>query len=118
MNSIWNNTIIAGIFILTLILLVSFQFILLIRIRRLLDHVSSYTENLSKLFFRAGTSSVKVLPQDTFPKTCQFCKYRLSYIHMGDKEGEVEDFYYKCRLRNIEITLNDSCDRYENEGHA
>ncbi len=118
MNSVWDYQIISGIFILSLIFLVIFQFILLVRIRRLLDNVSRYTENLSKLFYRAGTSSVKLLEGDAFPKTCQFCRYRLSYIHMGDKDSEVEDFYYKCRLRNIEVTLNDSCDRYEKDRNS
>ncbi|MBN2366440.1 MAG: hypothetical protein JXL67_09735 [Calditrichaeota bacterium] len=98
-----------------LLLLLAFQFILLLRIRKLLKRVSSYVDSITRYLARIDHQSVQISRNQPVPKTCQFCKYRLSYINMKDRESEVEDFYYKCRLRNIEVTLEDSCDRFETD---
>ncbi len=44
---------------------------------------------------------------------CQNCKYRLSYIQMGGNAHE--DFYYKCKIRNIKVGLNDSCTSFKED---
>jgi hypothetical protein len=100
------------IFLLTLISLFIMQVFILIKIRSLLQNISNYAETISKFFFKFGLFSTK---SELEPKTCQFCKFRLSYIHMGKNEGEVEDFYYKCKLHNVEVRLNDTCDRFESD---
>ena len=42
---------------------------------------------------------------------CQYCKHRMSYINITG-ETESSDFYYKCRRRNIDILLSDSCEQF------
>ena len=39
---------------------------------------------------------------------CEYCKFRMPYIEMtGD--ASLENFYYKCKKRNVEIDLSDTC---------
>jgi len=48
-----------------------------------------------------------------YKHTCQNCKYRLSYIHIG--EPGHEDFYYRCKLQDIEVTLKDTCKNFKED---
>jgi hypothetical protein len=47
-------------------------------------------------------------------KSCQFCRHRMSYIKTADDE-ENEGFYYRCKQRNIEITLDYSCEYFDRD---
>lgn len=105
----------AAIFIFILFSIIILQVLVLLRIKMTLQNISTYIENISKFFFRMGITTSFTPAQQSAPKTCQYCKYRLSYIHMSKNEGEIEDFYYRCQIRNIEITLDDSCEQFENE---
>jgi len=94
-----------------------FQLLVIIRIKKILQQISFYIESISRFFYRVGISSSLKGKSEVIPKICQNCKYRLSFIHMSENEAEVEDFYYKCRLRNTEIDLKDSCEQFEPEAH-
>ena len=48
-----------------------------------------------------------------YKNNCQHCKYRLSYIHISDNSEE--DFYYRCKIRNAEVSLKDTCDRFKED---
>ena len=48
-------------------------------------------------------------------KTCQFCKNRLAYINTSKAKENDESFYYRCGLRNINVSLNDSCVHFERD---
>lgn len=115
MNVFLDNPLAIGILFLALFGLFLFQVIILLRIKSILQQISFYIESISRFFYRIGVTSALRQKKETYPKTCQFCKNRLSFIHMSENEGEVEDFYYKCRLRNTEITLDDTCEQFENE---
>ena len=106
---------IIAIFLVILFLLFALQTLVLIRIRKLLQNISSYTENISKFFYKYGVFTVFKPKTDLAPKTCQYCKFRLSFIHMGNNESGVEDFYYKCKLQNTDIRLQDTCEHFESE---
>lgn len=47
-------------------------------------------------------------------KSCQFCRHRMSFIQSGD-ESEYDGFYYRCKQRNIEITLHDQCEHFDRD---
>lgn len=94
-----------------------FQLLVILRIKKILQQISFYIESISRFFYRVGISSSLKSKSEIVPKICQNCKYRLSFIHMSENEAEVEDFYYKCRLRNVEIVLKDSCEQFEPETH-
>lgn len=45
---------------------------------------------------------------------CQHCKYRMPFIEMiGD--SSLDNFYYKCKKRDIEIELSDTCEYFERD---
>lgn len=48
-------------------------------------------------------------------KTCQFCKHRLAYINTSKSSDDEENFYYRCGLRNINVSLRDSCTHFEQD---
>ena len=112
-----TNYIFITIFIIFLItVLFISQFYFLLKIKKILNQLYQYSEHFFRIFTKSGKSLHYSGDQKPVPETCQFCKHRLSYIHMSDGENIKEDFYYKCRIYNIPINLNDHCDRFETEG--
>lgn len=112
MISFLNNPLTLGVLVGSIICLFVVQIIILLRIKNVLQQISIYIESVSRFFFRLGMKQTQSAVKKTIPQTCQFCKHRLSFIHMSENKGEVEDFYYKCRLRNIEVQLNDTCEKF------
>ena len=46
--------------------------------------------------------------------SCKHCIYRMSFINISDNYDS-ENFYYRCKKQNVEITLNDSCNNFERD---
>ncbi|MEJ2049015.1 MAG: hypothetical protein P8Y60_04090 [Calditrichota bacterium] len=115
MTELLNNPYSLGIIIFVVFSIFLFQLFIILRIKKILLQISFYIESISRFFYRVGISSSLRAKTEVGPKTCQYCKYRMSFIHMSENEAEVEDFYYKCRLRNVEIDLKDSCQQFEPE---
>ncbi len=46
--------------------------------------------------------------------SCQYCKYRRSFIQLTDEESK-DNFYYKCKKHDIEISLSDSCAQFQRD---
>ena len=88
------------------------QMLYLMRLKKILSNFYQYTESIFKFFLRSS-KGIRVDNKEIVPKTCQFCKFRLSFIQMGEEKNEPDDFYYKCQIRNVPITLEDSCERFE-----
>ena len=118
MSNLANEEMIFEILLLIVVAFFVFQVIVLLRIRNLLHQISYYIESISRFFYRMGSYGRSPSPRKQIPQTCQFCKHRLSFIHMSENKGEVEDFYYKCQLRNIEVTLDDSCEQFEKDEYS
>ncbi len=89
-------------------ILLIIQIIALIRIRMIIIRLRSImnvvTPILQKAQFVHRANKINT-------HTCQFCKYRQAYIKTT-ASGE-EDFYYRCKLNNRDIHLNDSCTFFE-----
>lgn len=115
MNAILNDPTTVAVLIVAVFALFVFQVILLLKIKMILQQISFYIESISRFFYRFGFSTAQKPSKTEIPRTCQYCKYRLSFIHMSENKGEVEDFYYKCQLRNIEVKLQDSCEQFEQD---
>ncbi len=115
MNTILTDPITVGSLIIAVIGLFIFQIIILFKIKMILQQISFYVESISRFFYRFTLSTTRTNQHESIPRTCQFCKYRLSFIHMSDNKGEVENFYYKCQLRNVEVNLDDSCEQFEKD---
>ena len=115
MAPLLENSLIFKIIVVALLSIIVVQLLLLLRIRQVLNNMSYYVEILSKFFYRVGSTGSNPAQNDTALRTCQFCKYRMSFIHMGEKERNSEDFYYRCKLRNVDIALKDTCGHFEGE---
>ncbi len=88
------------------------QIIALIRIRmiviRLRSIMNVVTPILQKAQYVHRANKINM-------HTCQFCKFRQAYIKTT-ASGE-EDFYYRCRLTDRDVRLNDSCKYFEPESN-
>ncbi len=96
-----------------LVLLLGVQIYILIRIRAILRVIARNLETISGLFRKSLQGERKEFRRKDIPPICQFCKHRLAYIYSNKNEAQVEDIYYKCGLRNIHVSLSDSCERFE-----
>ncbi len=46
-------------------------------------------------------------------RICQFCKYRQAFIKTTSEADD--EFYYRCKIKNKEVDLTDSCNFFELE---
>ena len=107
-----NTNILIVVILIFFMAILLWQMLYLIRLKEILSNFYQYTESIFK-FFQRSTKSNLSDNQETLPQTCQFCKFRLSFIQMGEEKSDSEDFYYKCRLRNIPVSLDHSCKHFE-----
>jgi L-ribulose-5-phosphate 3-epimerase UlaE len=114
----FDYILLVGMIIFVLLILFISQFYYLLKIKKILNQLTKNSDYYLKIFNRIGNPSQFSKKQNRIPQTCQFCRYRISYIHMGNTENTPEDFYYKCRLNNISIKLNDYCNRFDNESQG
>jgi uncharacterized protein YpmS len=98
------------ILLIAFLILLVVQIIALVRIRyiivRLRSILNVITPILEKTYYVQRANQVNM-------HTCQFCKYRQAYIKTT-ASGD-EDFYYRCKVSDKEIKLNDTCRFFEPE---
>jgi len=66
------------------------------------------------LFKSTGVYYVKEKKKVIHIDHCQYCKYRMSFIQVTN-EMQNDQFYYRCKLKNVEISLSDSCEKFERD---
>lgn len=57
----------------------------------------------------------KIKQQKTPKPSCRYCKNRQTFINAGAAHTISDDFYYRCKLHNREVRLNDYCENFEPE---
>ena len=98
-------------FLALIVVLLGAQCYMLMRVRNIV-HAMGMNFHTILYFTRKLTQSGAATGQ-TATRTCQFCKHRLAYINTSKTRADEEDFYFKCAIRNANITLDDSCDRFD-----
>ncbi len=94
-----------------IILLIAFIVLLIVQIIALLRirHFINYLRNaMMHIGYQVGYYKNK---HPVPVQTCQFCKYRLTYIKAG-LSGTEQDFYYSCKLTRKQVSLTDSCSKF------
>ncbi len=95
------------------------QAYVLLRIRNILQAIAMNFDSVIYFWRRYIASQQQDKPgAPEVPKpakTCQFCKHRLAYINTSKSSDDEENFYYRCGLRNINISLRDSCAHFEQD---
>ncbi|MGH1364617.1 MAG: hypothetical protein ACRBF0_13735 [Calditrichia bacterium] len=118
MQELLTNSNLAYLILAAFLLLLVSQVYLLLRIRNVLQALSMNFDSTNyfvrKLVNRPAAPEKKA-PANQDCKTCQFCKHRLAYINTGKTTSEDEDFYHVCALKNMHISLADSCENFEEE---
>lgn len=96
----------------TFIILFIVQLFVLYRIFAITNQFTRLLLEIRLLFKHVGISYEPRTKKISDQKICQYCKFRLSFIKMSDNDA-ADDFYYKCRKKNLEVHLNDSCKYFE-----
>jgi hypothetical protein len=97
-----------------LLTLVIIQIILFYKIINIIKHLNKLLFEVRILFKQSGIYYQPQKKKVIKTTSCQFCKYRISFIQISD-ESPNDNFYYKCRIHDTEIKLSDSCQRFERE---
>ena len=118
MKELWSQDNLVYFFLTALVVFATVQTYVLMRIRDLMHAMSMNFDSMAYYFRKSNTpprSANPVKSNANTLRTCQFCKHRLAYINTAKSQNTPEDFYHKCGLRNITISLNDSCPFFEED---
>lgn len=90
------------------------QLFVLFRIAYIIKRFTKTLFEIRIIFKHAGlsyNSQKKIVIKSNI---CQHCKFRIPFIEMAGHVS-LNDFYYKCKKRNIEIELSDTCKYFERD---
>jgi hypothetical protein len=102
-------------FLAIIAVVIGIQVYLLSRIRNVLQALAMNSDTVVHYIRKIASVDKKARSNQNTLKTCQFCKHRLAYINTAKTHQTQEDFYHKCGLRNVSISLNDSCPFFEED---
>lgn len=101
-------------FIAILLFLLFIQIFALFVIKRLMKGMSVLVSELKntrkKITYQNLTK--EIIANNTY-KTCQNCVFRQSFIEISDAQQDM--FFYRCRLTQTGVHLNDSCINFQLE---
>lgn len=113
-----DNNLIHFLLVVMVVLLIVQAYVLL-RIRNILQAISMNFDSViyfwRKFISSQEKSNKAPRTQPKVTKTCQFCKHRLAYINTSKTRDDEENFYHRCSLRNIDVSLRDSCTHFEQD---
>lgn len=91
--------------------LVIVQFYIIVKLVNSMRGTNKLLMELRLIFKRAGVYFDPGRENVVAEKSCRYCRFRISYIQITDESGS-DAFYYRCRKRNLEIRLDDSCEAF------
>jgi hypothetical protein len=100
--------------ILGFVALLVIQIFTFLKIFKIVKHLNKLLFEVRILFKQSG---IFYQPQKNAvfkDKSCQYCKYRISFIQLDDEEVR-DNFYYRCKKHDIEIGLSDTCQQFDRE---
>lgn len=100
--------------IISLIILFAIQVVTFFKIFTIIQQMNKLLLEVRLLFKHSGIFFKPKRNKVIQSNSCQYCKYRLSYIKITDEENK-DNFYYKCRNHDIEISLTDSCAQFQRD---
>ena len=92
------------------VILLGIQIFALVRIKQMIVRLRTMLRIISPMLQRHNEIQNA---RKVNMRICQFCKYRQAYIKTTSDADE--EFYYRCRIKNREIDLTDSCTFFELE---
>ena len=100
---------------LLIVLLVLFfiQILAFLKLIKIIKQINKFLFEF-RILLKRGSISAPKYSSIFYKNTCQYCKHRMSFIQITD--GDITDnFYYKCRKKNVEIALADTCNKFERD---
>lgn len=97
--------------LLIFIVLLMIQIVALLRMHRFIRYFKNMLLYVGSQMGYYKTSSKAPI------QTCQFCKYRQTYIK-ATVSGRDEDFYYRCKLHHKPVSLSGTCKQFEYDPDA
>ena len=100
--------------LIALIVLFIIQVITFIKLVTIMRQMNKLLFEVRILFKHSG---IFFLPQSKNvikSNSCQYCKYRMSFVQLSD-EKEQDNFHYKCKMHDIDISLSDSCEQFHRD---
>jgi len=94
--------------------LVIAQFYIIVKLVNSLRGTNKLLMELRLIFKKSGIYFEPGRKQVVADNSCQYCRFRISYIQITDDSGS-DAFYYRCSKRNLEIRLADSCDGFQRD---
>jgi hypothetical protein len=84
------------------------QIVILTRIVFIIRRFTKILFEIRLIFKHSGLSYEPKINLVIKDDVCEHCKFRMPYIETSG-EASLDNFYYKCKKRNVEIDLNDTC---------
>lgn len=100
--------------LIALIILFAIQVITFFKIVSIIKQMNKLLFEVRLLFKHSGIFYQPQKNSVIKSNSCQYCKYRMSFIQLSDEE-EKDNFYYKCKKHEIEISLSDSCAQFQRD---
>ncbi len=101
-----------NIFLVVVVVLLLAQALVLLRIRNILQAIAMNFDSAMTAWRKFTASAAINKDEPQIPKTCQFCRHRLAYINTSKTKNDEEDFYHRCEVRKVNISLDDSCQHF------
>ena len=105
---------ITDILLVALILLFLIQVVTFIKVVSIVKQMNKLLFEVRILFKHSGLFFQPERNQVVKSNSCQYCKFRMSFIQLSNENSE-DNFYYKCKKHEIEINLSDSCAQFERD---
>ena len=84
------------------------QIVILTRIVFIIRRFTKILFEIRLIFKHSGLSYDPKINLVIKDDVCEHCKFRMPYFEMSS-EASLDNFYYKCKKRNVEIELSDTC---------
>ena len=105
---------ITDIFLIAIVILFIIQIVTFVKVATIVKKMNKLLFEVRILFKQSGIFFQPHKNKVIKSNSCQFCKYRSSFIQISDEINK-DNFYYRCQKHDEEISLSDSCGQFERD---
>jgi len=100
--------------LIALFILFAIQLVTFLKIVAIIKQMNKLLFEVRLLFKHSGIFFQPKKNKIIKTSSCQYCKHRMSFIQLTDEDSK-DNFYYKCKKHDIEISLSDSCAQFQRD---
>jgi hypothetical protein len=100
--------------LISLLILFAIQVITFLKVVSIIRQMNKLLFEVRLLFKHSGIFFQPQKNNVIKSNSCQYCKHRMSFIQLTEEENK-DNFYYKCKKHDIEISLTDSCAQFQRD---